>query len=39
MDPNSLTSPPFTPGGCAWVYNSAATNRQGAKKDTDTTMP
>ena len=27
--------PPFTVGGWAWVYNSASTIRQAAKKDTD----
>ena len=27
-------SPPFTVGGCAWVYNSASTIRQGGKKAT-----
>ena len=31
-------SPPFTVGGWAWVYNSASTIRQGAKKDTDATV-
>ena len=31
-----LLSPPYTVGGWAWVYNSAATIRQGAEKDTDT---
>ena len=30
-------SPPYTVGGWAWVYNSAAT-RQGAKKDTDSAV-
>ena len=28
-------SPPFVTGGWAWVYNSASTIRQGAKKGTD----
>ncbi|CAB1109884.1 unnamed protein product [Ectocarpus sp. CCAP 1310/34] len=27
--------PQFTVGGCAWVYNTAATIRQGVQKDTD----
>ena len=31
-------SPPYTVGGLAWVYNSAATIHQGTNKDTDTTM-
>ena len=31
-------SPPFTAGGWAWMYNSAATIRQGAKKGTDVTV-
>ena len=31
-------SPPFTVGGWAWIYNSAATIRQGAKKGTDATV-
>ena len=31
-------SPPFTTGGWAWIYNSAATIRQGAKKGTDATV-
>ena len=31
-------SPPYAVGGWAWVYNSTATIRQGAKKDTDTTV-
>ena len=31
-------SPPFTIGGWAWIYNSAATIRQGAKKGTDATV-
>ena len=33
-----LASPPFSVGGCAWVYNSASTIRQGAKKGTDATV-
>ena len=31
-------SPPFATGGWAWVYNSAATIRQGVKKGTDATV-
>ena len=31
-------SPPHAVGGWAWVYNTAATARQGAKKDTDTAV-
>ena len=31
-------SPPFTIGGWAWIYNSAATIRQGAKKGTRATV-
>ena len=31
-------SPPFTTGGWTWIYNSAATIRQGAKKGTDDTV-
>ena len=31
-------SPPYTVGGWAWVYNSAASIRQGAKKDIDTSV-
>ena len=31
-------SPPFTTGGWTWIYNSAATIRQGAKKGTDATV-
>ena len=30
--------PPYAVGGWAWVYNTAATARQGAKKDTDTCL-
>ena len=30
--------PPYAVGGWAWVYNTAATARQGAKKDTDTAV-
>ena len=31
-------SPPFTTGGWVWIYNTAATIRQDAKKGTDTTV-
>ena len=33
-----LASPPFSVGGWAWVYNSASTIRQGARKGTDATV-
>ena len=33
-----LASPPFSVGGWAWVYNSAFTIRQGAKKGTNATV-